>query len=254
MRINIIGSGYMGKQISSLLGLIGFDVLVWDYNNDDSINQIARETKKLEKLLKVKATGTISLEKDLNKFENNFTIETVKENLDIKKRIIASLNYKENIYSNTSSIKLSEIGEYVNGFHFMNPVTTKFIEVCKRNSFSENFLSLVVNKLTELSYNVIDVQDTPGFLINKVIFREISYFFYLIEVEKFNIDDINLFYQSELRNINPIKLINIIGTDTSLYILENLHKHDKSFYIPELLKSAIKNNILGNKNKKIFKI
>ena len=254
MRINIIGSGYMGKQISSLLGLIGFDVLVWDYNNDDSINQIARETKKLEKLLKVKATGTISLEKDLNKFENNFTIETVKENLDIKKRIIASLNYKENIYSNTSSIKLSEIGEYVNGFHFMNPVTTKFIEVCKRNSFSEDFLSLVVNKLTELSYNVIDVQDTPGFLINKVIFREISYFFYLIEVEKFNIDDINLFYQSELRNINPIKLINIIGTDTSLYILENLHKHDKSFYIPELLKSAIKNNILGNKNKKIFKI
>ena len=244
----------MGKQISSLLGLIGFDVLVWDYNNDDSINQIARETKKLEKLLKVKATGTISLEKDLNKFENNFTIETVKENLDIKKRIIASLNYKENIYSNTSSIKLSEIGEYVNGFHFMNPVTTKFIEVCKRNSFSENFLSLVVNKLTELSYNVINVQDTPGFLINKVIFREISYFFYLIEVEKFNIDDINLFYQSELRNINPIKLINIIGTDTSLYILENLHKHDKSFYIPELLKSAIKNNILGNKNKKIFKI
>ena len=244
----------MGKQISSLLGLIGFDVLVWDYNNDDSINQIARETKKLEKLLKVKATGTISLEKDLNKFENNFTIETVKENLDIKKRIIASLNYKENIYSNTSSIKLSEIGEYVNGFHFMNPVTTKFIEVCKRNSFSEDFLSLVVNKLTELSYNVIDVQDTPGFLINKVIFREISYFFYLIEVEKFNIDDINLFYQSELRNINPIKLINIIGTDTSLYILENLHKHDKSFYIPELLKSAIKNNILGNKNKKIFKI
>ena len=244
----------MGKQISSLLGLIGFDVLVWDYNNDDSINQIARETKKLEKLLKVKATGTISLEKDLNKFENNFTIETVKENLDIKKRIIASLNYKENIYSNTSSIKLSEIGEYVNGFHFMNPVTTKFIEVCKRNSFSEDFLSLVVNKLTELSYNVINVQDTPGFLINKVIFREISYFFYLIEVEKFNIDDINLFYQSELRNINPIKLINIIGTDTSLYILENLHKHDKSFYIPELLKSAIKNNILGNKNKKIFKI
>ena len=184
----------MGKQISSLLGLIGFDVLVWDYNNDDSINQIARETKKLEKLLKVKVAGTISLEKDLNKFENNFTIETVKENLDIKKRIIASLNYKENIYSNTSSIKLSEIGECVNGFHFMNPVTTKFIEVCKRNSFSEDLLSLVVNKLTELSYNVIDVQDTPGFLINKVIFREISYFFYLIEVEKFNIDDIKIFY------------------------------------------------------------
>jgi len=254
MRVNIIGAGYMGKQISALFRLIGFDVLIWNYNDKDLSPQIDYETRKLEKILKIKALGTSSYENNLNKFENNFTIETVKEDIDIKRKIISTLNYKENIFSNTSSLKLSTIGDHVNGFHFMNPVTTKIIEVCKRNSFSEDILSLIIQKLDKFSYQTINVQDTPGFLINKIIFKDISYFFYLIEVEKFNIEEIKKYYLNDLNKINPIKLVNIIGTDTCLYILRNLNKHDKSFYIPEILQSAVKDNILGNKNKKIFKI
>ena len=244
----------MGKQISALFRLIGFDVLIWNYHNQDLSTQIDFETRKLEKILKIKAVGSSKFENNLSKFENNFTLETVTENLDIKKKIILDLNYKENIYSNTSSLKLSSIGEHVNGFHFMNPVTTKFIEICKRKSFSEDLLFLVIEKLNKLSYQSINVQDTPGFLINKILFKDISYFFYLIEIEKFDISEINKFYESDIKKVNPVKLVNIIGVDTSLYILENLKKHDKTFYIPELLKLALKKNILGNKNKKFFKI
>ncbi len=244
----------MGKQISALFRLIGFDVLIWNYKNIDLSSQIDHETRKLEKILKMKALGTSSYESNLNNFENNFTIETVKEDLDLKKKIIYNLNYSENIFSNTSSLKLSSIGENVNGLHFMNPVSTKFIEICKRNSFSEDTLSLVVEKLEKLSYKFISVQDTPGFLINKIIFRDISYFFYLIEVEKFDINEVKKFYLNDTNRINPIKLLNLIGTDTSLYILKNLNKHDKSFYIPEMLKVAVNDNVLGNKNKKIFMV
>ena len=254
MRVNIIGSGYMGKQISALFRLIGFDVLIWNYNNKDLSSQIDYETRKLEKILKIKPLGTSSFEGNLNKFENNFTIETIKEDLNIKRKIISTLNYKENIFSNTSSLKLSSIGDHVNGFHFMNPITTKFIEICKRNSFSENTLSLIIKQLDQFSYQIINVQDTPGFLINKIIFKDISYFFYLIEVEKFNIEEIKKYYLNDLNKINPIKLVNIIGTDTCLNILRNLNKYDKNFYIPEILQLAVKDNILGNKNKKFFKI
>ena len=255
MRVNIIGSGYMGKQISALLRLIGFDVLIWRHsNNNDLSAQIDRETRKLEKILKVKALGKSSFESNLSKFEKNFTIETVKEDLDIKKKIISSLSYKENIFSNTSSLELSKIGEHVNGFHFMNPVTTKFIEICRKNNFSEKTLATVINKLEEFSYRIINVQDTPGFLINKIIFKNISYFFYLIEVEKFDVEEIKKFYLNDTSKTDPIKLVNIIGIDTSLYILENLNKHDRTFYIPERLKQAVKENTLGNKNKNIFKI
>ena len=40
MRVNIIGSGYMGKQISALLRLIGFDVLIWRHNNNIDLFQM----------------------------------------------------------------------------------------------------------------------------------------------------------------------------------------------------------------------
>ena len=49
MRVNVLGSGYMGKQIASLLKLIGFDVLIWENNDSDLENQLIKETTKIEK-------------------------------------------------------------------------------------------------------------------------------------------------------------------------------------------------------------
>ena len=43
----------MGKQISSLFRLIGFDVLIWNYNNQDLSSEIDYETRKLEKIFKI---------------------------------------------------------------------------------------------------------------------------------------------------------------------------------------------------------
>lgn len=254
MRVNILGSGYMGKQIASLFRLIGFDVLIWNNNGQDISNEIERETKKLEKLLSFKSLGTYKLESNLRNFENNFTIETVKEDLEIKKNVITSLNYKENIFSNTSSIKLSNINDYVNGFHFMNPVSVKFLEICKKKNFSAEILNSVIKELNKFSFEIIYVQDTPGFLINKIIFKDISYFFYLIEVEKFDVNTVLQIFKSDVKKINPIKLVNIVGVDTTLYILKNLHEYNKSYYVPEMLKKSVSLNILGNKNKKLFTI
>ena len=57
-----------------------------------------------------------------------------------------------------------------------------------------------------------------------------------------------------IKNSDPIKVVNMIGLDTCLSILENLNKKDKDFYVPKLLKDSVKNNILGLKNKKLLKI
>tara|TARA_B110001450_G_C17641964_1_gene489653 strand:+ start:724 stop:1488 length:765 start_codon:yes stop_codon:yes gene_type:complete len=254
MRVNILGSGFMGKQICSLFRLIGFDVLIWNNNGQDISSEIERETKKLEKLLSFKSLGSFKLENNLNKFENNFTIETVKEDLQIKKKIINSLNYNENIYSNTSSIVLSNIADHVNGFHFMNPVSVKFLEICKKKNYSTQILDSVIKEFKNLSYEIIDVQDTPGYLVNKIIFKDISDFFYLIEVEKFDINTVLQIFKSDIKKFNPIKLVNLVGVDTTLDILKNLHEYNKSYYVPEMLKKSVTQDILGNKNKKLFTI
>ena len=91
MRVNVIGSGHMGKQISSLLAIIGMDVLIWQKNNNNLIDQINKEIRKSEMILKLKSKGTINIVNDLNKLENYITIETVVEDISVKKMIFEKM-------------------------------------------------------------------------------------------------------------------------------------------------------------------
>ena len=254
MRVNVIGSGYMGRQITAILSIIGFDILVWQKSNGNLTEEINKEIRKVEKILKLKSAGSVKIVNELHKLENNITIETVIENLEIKKKIFENLNYQENLFSNTSSIKLSSIGKNINGFHFMNPVTVKLIEICKIGNFSQDKLNLILNKLKKISYDVMDVVDSPGYMINKILFKDISFFFYLIEKENFRADEVKKIYLDNLKHSDPIKLVNLIGVDTCLHILINLNKYDNQYYIPKMLRDSVKLNILGNKNKTRFKV
>jgi 3-hydroxybutyryl-CoA dehydrogenase len=254
MRVNVIGSGYMGRQITAILSIIGFDILLWQKSDGNLTEEINKEIRKVEKILKLKSLGSVKIVNELHRLENNITIETVIENLEIKKKIFENLNYQENLFSNTSSIKLSSIGKNINGFHFMNPVTVKLIEICKIGNFSQDKLNFILNKLKKISYDVMDVVDSPGYMINKILFKDISFFFYLIEKENFRADEVKKIYLDNLKHSDPIKLVNLIGVDTCLHILINLNKYDNQYYIPKMLQDSVKLNILGNKNKTRFKV
>ena len=254
MRVNVIGSGHMGKQISSLLAIIGMDVLIWQKNNNNLIDQINKEIRKSEMILKLKSKGTINIVNDLNKLENYITIETVVEDISVKKKIFESLNYNDNLFSNTSSIKLSDIGKNINGLHFMNPATLKIIELCRIGNYDKDKLNLILEELKKNSYEILEVTDSPGYIINKILFKDISFFFYLLEKEKIKYNDIKKIFLSDLKKNDPIKLVNLIGVDTCLHVLINLNKYDNQYYVPKMLEDSVKKSILGNKNKKYFKI
>ena len=74
-----------------------------------------------------------------------------------------------------------------------------------------------------------------------------------MECEKNNIGDLRKIYKNIFNN-DPVKIVNMIGLDTCLNILKNLNKSDKSFYVSKLISDSVKNNVLGYKNKKLFKI
>ena len=254
MKINVLGSGYMGKQICSLFVTLGHSVNLWQ-NTSEKIDQILEtEINKLNKHFKISNNGNFLIINDISKLEENLTIETVTENLRIKKEVISKLSFKDNIFSNTSSIKLSEIGENINGFHFMNPITVPLIELCKRKQYSDILLNELIMSLKNYSYEVINVTDKPGFLVNRILFKEISYFFYLFEIENKSISELKKIYKVLLKSSDPIKIVNMIGIDTSLCILENLNKDDNNIYVPNILKDSVKKGILGYKNKKLLRI
>ena len=128
------------------------------------------------------------------------------------------------------------------------------IELCKKNNYSENQLKELITSLENISYNIIEVSDKSGFLVNRILFKNISYFFYLYEVEKISIKNLKQIYKNLSNNSDPIKMVNMIGLDTTLSILKNLNKVDKSYYIPLIIEQSVKNNIYGFKNKKLLKL
>ena len=193
MKINVLGSGYMGKQICSLFVVLGHSVNLWQNTNEKLDNILKAEIQKLNKYFDLDNNGTFSVVNDISNLEENLTIETVKEDLKVKKEIISKLKFKNNIFSNTSSLKLSEIGENINGFHFMNPITIPLVELCKKGKYSEDLLKELLDSLIKQSYEIINVTDKPGFIVNNILFKEISYFFYLYEIEKKTISDLKKF-------------------------------------------------------------
>jgi len=50
MKINLLGSGYMGKQICSLFVTLGYDVTMWQNSEENLDNLIKNEIRKLEKI------------------------------------------------------------------------------------------------------------------------------------------------------------------------------------------------------------
>jgi 3-hydroxyacyl-CoA dehydrogenase len=131
MKINVLGSGYMGKQICSLFVNMGYEVIIWQ-NSDQNLDELIKnEIKKIEKLFNNKASGYYKVVNNLDQLEQNFTIETLTENIEIKKNIISKLKFKKNIFSNTSSLSASKLGKFINILHFMNPISVPMVELYK---------------------------------------------------------------------------------------------------------------------------
>ena len=69
MRINVIGSGYMGKQIAAFLSILGFDILLWQKKDDNFLNDLQKQVKKIERILKIKSQGSIKTVNELSKLD-----------------------------------------------------------------------------------------------------------------------------------------------------------------------------------------
>jgi len=146
MKINLLGSGYMGKQICSLFVILGYDVIIWQNSLENLDDLLKNEIQKLEKTFNITSSGSYKIEKNLDQLNNHFTIETLTEDLNIKKNIISQLKFKENIFSNTSSISASDLGKNINILHFMNPITTPIVEIYKTEDIYKSLKNISVRK------------------------------------------------------------------------------------------------------------
>jgi len=253
IKINVLGYGQMGRQIASLLCLIGCEVTVWNRTTlDETI--VFKQLKLISKFLNIptkeqKIRTVISID-DLSK--NSLTIETIIEDINIKQKLFQK--YKEgevngSYYTNTSSYSPAEIGDEVGGLHFFNPISLKLIEYCQPSVVTNNSIDNLLSLLREHQFQVIGVHPNRGYIANSLLFREIANVFAMIEQHKYSVEDIMSIHNAFNRNYNIFDIIDLVGIDTTYIILKNLKSQDNSIYLPYVLEEAVNANILGKKNK-----
>ena len=251
--INIIGCGLMGLQIAGLFSIMGYGVNIWN-RSPVNLNNIVRQKKIISKLLKTNdLNGDIILVKDFEKLKNLITIESLAEDLIIKKDYISKLEKKitKEIFTNSSSIKTKDLSEKLNLLHFFNPIYLRIIEYNHVKKLSEEAESMFFD-LKKMNFDLIKVSNFTGYAFNKILFAEISNFFLLIEKEKIRKDEILRIFKKINHNLDVLNTIDLIGIDISIKIFENLNK-EYNFYIPQILYSCREKNILGKKNKTSIK-
>ena len=249
MIINILGNGLMGKQISALMYLGGFEVHIWNHK-EVVVKDVLRQVKLLKRSFNTGLEGKIIIHKDLNDMPDAVTIESVVEDLEVKREFYKKFESSGMPYfTNSSSFAPSEVGEKVNGFHFFNPISLKLLEMYLNSNLSIKSVKPIIDYLERLEFEVVSVNDNRGYIGNYVLFSEISSALKLIEKFDYGVNQINKVYSKLYEGRDIFSIIDLIGIDIVFKILTNLKEDDSTIYMPLSLKLALDKDILGRKNK-----
>ncbi len=189
IKIAVIGSGTMGSGIAQVAATSGYQVKLFDLNNEALIKSKISLEKVLDRLIekqkidaaeKNRIQNNISYVNTLNDLsDSDLVIEAIVENLEVKRKVFSELEIvvSENtiLASNTSSLSITSIAascqkpERVIGIHFFNPAPLmQLVEVVPAIQTSEEVLNKTVQTISDWKKVVAVAKDTPGFIVNRV--------------------------------------------------------------------------------------
>jgi 3-hydroxybutyryl-CoA dehydrogenase len=264
--ISILGAGLMGRSIAVEFAVHGFTVDLITRRHEDAFPLITSQIAKLiEKFYPEKAeaiTASIHLTTDHTSFKDSVLIlESIAEDLSEKHHLMELIRDEVPldtlVASNTSSLSIGAIfADFPNparcfGMHFFNPVQVmKLVELSHTPLTSAETLARAKALIAAVEKEEVLVKDSPGFIVNRLLFPLINEAAKMVEDGIATIDDIDKAMKLGANHpIGPFKLSDIVGTDITLHILEQLEKSNvlDERPITSSIKSMVDENKLGRK-------
>jgi 3-hydroxybutyryl-CoA dehydrogenase len=260
----------MGSGIAQVAAQRGLPVRLNDLTED--ILQRARGNIR-RRLVRLKERGEleddvesvlarITTTRDLHTYAgSDLVIEAIDEHEGKKCDLFAALDSicadHVILASNTSSISITKIAaatqrpDRVAGMHFFNPVPTiSLLEVVRGLATSEATITTVIRLGERLGKTVVQVADTPGFLVNRILIPMLVEAIYAYQEGIASKEDIDRAVHLGLNHpMGPLALVDFIGLDTLLAICQVYYRDfgDPKYRPPILLQRYVAAGWLGRK-------
>ena len=275
-KVGVCGAGLMGNGIAQTCAAAGFEVVLMEVADAPLQKGMASITKSLDKFVekqKLSQTdrdatlGRIKATTDLKELKDcDLVIEAIIENMDAKLKLFKALDDMLGpegiICSNTSSLCVIEMAagtkraDRIAGLHFFNPVPLmKLVEVVKTIATSQETVDKLYGFAKKLGKEPVLAQDTPGFIVNRLL---VPYLLYAIRVYEQGLasrEDIDKGMKLGCGYpMGPLELLDFVGLDTTYYIAEIMFDEfkDPMMAPPTLLKRMVLAGQYGRKSGKGF--
>jgi 3-hydroxybutyryl-CoA dehydrogenase len=190
----------------------------------------------------------------------DLVIEAVPEEMESKIEIFTLLDKicrpTTILASNTSSLSITELASVtyrakkVVGMHFFNPVhKMKLLEVVRALETDDATLATAVEVGRRMGKEVVVIKESPGFITSRINAMIGNEAFYMLQEGLASAADIDKALKLGLNHpMGPFELVDLVGLDTRLHILEYLHKTlGEKFRPAPLLVQYVKAGRLGRK-------
>jgi 3-hydroxybutyryl-CoA dehydrogenase len=270
-RIAVLGAGSMGHGIAHAAAAAGYDTALFDVSSAAlqkgrlAVEDVVRGSVERGKVTAAQAEailGRLGTSTDLAEVlaETDFIIEAAPERVDIKIQVFADVERlapaRAIVASNTSALSLTEMAatlanpSRVAGMHFFNPVhKMKLIEVVQALETSPATLAAVHDVAVRMGKETVLVRESPGFITTRVNASIGNEAFYMLMEGVASARDIDKALKLGLNHpMGPFELVDLVGLDTRLSILEYLHRSMGEKYRPcPLLAQYVNEGRLGRK-------
>jgi len=261
----------MGSGIAEVAARTGHEVVLRSRKQETADDMVARLTRSLDRavekgrleaadrdatLSRVSATSSLS---DLA--DCDLVVESVVEDLAVKKDLFNELDRackpEAIIGTNTSTLPVVDLAvetsrpDRVCGVHFFNPAPAMaLVEVIRPLTASDETIEAVRAFATACGKTPVEVKDRAGFVVNALLFPYLNNAVRMLENGTATAGDIDAAMQGGCNfPMGPLALLDLVGLDTSLAILEALYAEFREpNYAPvPLLRRMVSAGTLGRK-------
>ncbi len=270
--VAVIGAGIMGRGIAHAAALGGYRTILEDLlpnalrKAETEIRANLDQAVELGKVdagdadaafSRIEFAGSV----DEAAREADLVIEAVPEEMESKIEIFTMLDKicrpATILASNTSSLSVTEIASVTYrarkcvGMHFFNPVhKMKLLEIVRALETDADTLGAVVEVGKRMRKEVVVIKESPGFITSRINAMIGNEAFYMLQEGVASAADIDKALKLGLNHpMGPFELVDLVGLDTRLHILEYLHKSLGEKFRPcPLLVQYVKAGRLGRKS------